>query len=86
MKAMKSMNPFSRDSIERLSSAKKEPSWMTAMRLDAWRAYERFSTDRPNVSLDRIQAFAEPPQSSVPSHEWPSDLKYVVEERGMKKD
>ncbi len=55
---------------------------MTAMRLDAWRAYERFSTDRPNVSLDRIQAFAEPPQSSVPSHEWPSDLKYVVEERG----
>ncbi len=55
---------------------------MTALRLDAWKAYERFSSDRPGLSLAGIQAFSEPPRASVPSHEWPHDLKYVVEERG----
>ena len=49
------MNPFSRDSIERLSTAQKEPSWMTVMRLDAWKAYERFSANRPGLSLEGIR-------------------------------
>jgi Fe-S cluster assembly scaffold protein SufB len=76
------VNPFNRDSIERLSAVQEEPSWLTALRLAAWEAYERLSKDRPVVALDEVQAYAEPPRASVPSHEWPEDLKYVVEERG----
>ncbi len=77
MNPMKSVNLFNRETIERLSSAQREPSWMTALRLSAWQAYESFDVRRP-----MLQAFAEPPRSSVPSQEWPRDLKYVVEERG----
>ena len=76
------MNPFSRGSIERLSADKEEPTWLTALRLASWEAYERLTADRPAVVLEDIQAYAEPPRASVPSHDWPEDLKYVVEERG----
>jgi Fe-S cluster assembly scaffold protein SufB len=76
------LNPFNRDSIERLSTDKEEPTWMTALRLASWEAYERLTKDAPVSILEDVQAYAEPPRASVPSHEWPEDLKYVVEERG----
>ncbi len=67
-----------RNTVERISESKSEPSWMTELRLKAWETYEASDI----LPLDGIQAFVEPPKSSVPSHHWPRDLKYVVEERG----
>jgi len=63
---MKSMNPFNRESIERLSRVQAEPSWMTTLRLEAWNAFERLSKEEPVVALDSIQAFAEPPRALYP--------------------
>src|SRR5437667_26822 len=73
--------------VERLSESRAEPSWMTELRLSAWNVYEssdvrRSTFDAGRRTLDGLQAFVEPPKSSVPSHQWPRDLKYVVEERG----
>ena len=55
---------------------------MTALRLEAWDAYQRSAQDQPSVALSGIQAYAEPPRAAVPSENWPKDLKYALEERG----
>jgi len=71
----------SRDTVEHISTSKREPSWMTELRLGAWDVYESSRVRRPE-SWDEIQAFVEPPMTSVPSHQWPPDLSTVIEERG----
>jgi Fe-S cluster assembly protein SufB len=78
----KSVNPFSQESIEKLSAEQGEPSWMTELRIQAWKAFEAMPADQPKVAVSGIQAYAEPPRAAVPSENWPKDLKYAIEERG----
>lgn len=70
---------ISRGTAEHISASKREPAWMTELRLSALAYYENLSHD---AALREIQAFVEPPETSVPSHEWPKDLSAVIEERG----
>ncbi len=77
---MKTQNPFSRASVLRLSESVQEPGWMVDLRVSAWEAYESSDVQRP-TSIG-LSAYAEPPSESVPSHQWPRDLKDVIEERG----
>ena len=54
---MKSINPFNRESVERLSASKAEPSWMTALRLQAWEALKSSDVLRPTSDLGRRTPF-----------------------------
>src|SRR5579864_2331016 len=76
------MNPFSQESIEKLSTEQGEPSWMTEMRLQAWKAFQEMPAGPSKVAVTKIHAYAEPPRAAVPSENWPKDLKYAIEERG----
>src|ERR1700730_10947561 len=75
---------FSRDTVVALSQYKKEPSWMTDLRLDAWKAYEKepVASGVLGFPLQAIRSFLEHPTTAILSHEWPGDLQHAVEERG----
>jgi Fe-S cluster assembly protein SufD len=79
---MNSQNPFSPETLQKLSDSLQEPDWMKELRLLAWEAFKQHSKDRPKIFLDSLQAFCESPRESIPSEKWPRDLKHVVEERG----
>jgi Fe-S cluster assembly scaffold protein SufB len=70
---------ISRETVQHISTSKGEPSWMTELRLSALAYYENQAED---ATFQEIQAFVEPPKTSVPAHEWPRDLSAVIEERG----
>jgi len=77
-------HPFSRESVEALSLARKEAPWLTELRLEAWALFE---TLRENSSLSdeqiaQFDAWMEPPTRAIPSSEWPHDLRHTMEERG----
>jgi Fe-S cluster assembly scaffold protein SufB len=76
--------PFNRRTVEELSWFKGEPAWMTDIRLDAWDRYERLpaSEGLAGLNLETMEAFLEPPRTSVPSHQWPDDLPHTLNERG----
>ena len=75
---------FGRSAVEALSEYKKEPSWMTDVRLNAWDAYTQspLARKRLGFSLETIRSFTEPPTVPVPSHQWPSELQHALDERG----
>jgi len=77
-------HPFSRASIESLSQSRKEPEWLTELRLEAWARFEalRESSSLASAELDLFEAWMEPPKSAVPSTEWPHDLRHTMDERG----
>jgi Fe-S cluster assembly scaffold protein SufB len=78
------INSFNKAAVEALSSRKKEPSWMTERRLEAWKAYEAapLSAETLGFPLQDIRPFTEPPTVPVPSHLWPSELQHALDERG----
>ena len=78
------MKPIARQTVEELSWQKGEPSWMTETRLAAWNVYAKGPQSKALSGLDltTLQAFLEPPRTSVPSHQWPDTLSKAVEERG----
>ncbi len=83
MNAMSAKHSISRDTVDHISTLKAEPSWMADLRGSGLSFYESVSHSAPQtISLKEIQAFVEPPKTSVPGREWPRDLKYAIEERG----
>ena len=76
--------PFARATLESLSWSKGEPSWMTEVRLAAWKRFEDLGAPHSlaDAALNRIEAFQEPPRTAAPAHEWPSDLQHALDERG----
>jgi Fe-S cluster assembly protein SufB len=66
--------------VEALSRFKKEPSWMTELRLKAWEAYQQ--APLPESELHGIHPFTLPPMVPVPSRDWPTELQHAMDERG----
>src|SRR5882672_3205521 len=79
-----SITGINRESVEAMSSLKKEPAWMTELRLKAWDAYERapLSDSFLGFALSQIQPFVEGPHVHVPSTKWPRELQHALDERG----
>ena len=75
------INPVDRATIENLSRQKKEPAWLTELRLSAWETYVR-EAEKGGDLLTELQAIIEPHKTAIPSSQWPENLSAVVEERG----
>ena len=74
-------NAVDRGTIEALSQEKREPSWLTELRLSAWDTYVS-EAGKAGDLLAEIQAIVEPHKTAIPSNQWPENLSAVVEERG----
>src|SRR5262245_10209533 len=74
---------ISRKTIEHISESKSEPAWLRDLRAQAFAAFEKYSAEKSGfVDFESVWAFIDRPEESVPSHQWPTDLSSVVEERG----
>jgi Fe-S cluster assembly scaffold protein SufB len=78
----KDLAHFNRSTVEALSHFKREPSWMTALRLQAWDIYAQAPLSADEFPLNHIRPFTEAPRMPVPSRDWPRDLQHALEERG----
>jgi Fe-S cluster assembly scaffold protein SufB len=79
-----SKHPFTRESVEAFSKLRNEPAWLTELRLEAWARFEVLREESSLASTDfaNYDAWLEPPTRTIPSDEWPVDLRHTMEERG----